>query len=83
MTTPTPTVPSLPPDPVQYDAVRNEHARKRGLPQPYIVGGDDPELPQTLVRERPYVRLLVGMIVVIVALGFVLGIVAALIGVQV
>lgn len=83
MTTPTPTVPSLPPDPVQYDAVRNEHARKRGLPQPYIVGGDDPELPQTLVRERPYVRLLVGMIVVIVALGFVLGIVAALIGMQV
>jgi hypothetical protein len=83
VTTPTPTVPSLPPDPVQYDAVRNEHARKRGLPQPYIVGGDDPELPQTLVRERPYVRLLVGMIVVIVALGFVLGIVAALIGMQV
>ena len=83
MTTPTPTVPSLPPDPVQYDAVRNEHARKRGLPQPYIVGGDDPELPQTLVRERPYVRLLVAMIVVIVALGFVLGIVAALIGMQV
>ena len=83
MTTPTPTVPSLPPDPVQYDAVRNEHARKRGLPQPYIVGGDDPELPQTLVRERPYVRLLVGMIVVIVALGFVLGIMAALIGMQV
>ena len=83
MTTPTPIVPSLPPDPVQYDAVRNEHARKRGLPQPYIVGGDDPELPQTLVRERPYVRLLVAMIVVIVALGFVLGIVAALIGMQV
>jgi len=83
VTTPTPTVPSLPPDPVQYDAVRNEHARKRGLPQPYIVGGDDPELPQTLVRERPYVRLLVAMIVVIVALGFVLGIVAALIGMQV
>jgi hypothetical protein len=83
VTTPTPTVPSLPPDPVQYDAVRNEHARKRGLPQPYIVGGDDPELPQTLVRERPYVRLLVAMIVVIVALGFVLGIVAALIGLQV
>lgn len=79
----TPAVPSLPPDPVQYDAVRNEHARKRGLPQAYIVGGDDPELPQTLVRERPYVRLLVGMIVAIVALGFILGIAAALIGVQV
>ncbi len=83
MTTQTPSAPSLPPDPVQYDAVRNEHARKRGLPQAYIVGGGDPELPETLVRERPYVRLLVGMIVTIVALGFILGIVAALIGVQV
>ncbi len=79
VTTPTPTAPSLPPDPVQYDAVRNEHARRRGLRQPYIAGGDDPDLPQTLVRERRYVRLLVGMTVAIVALGFVLGIVAALI----
>ena len=79
VTTPTPAAPSLPPDPVQYDAVRNEHARKRGLQQPYIAGGDDPELPETLERERPYVRILVAMIVAIVALGFVMGIVAAII----
>lgn len=79
MTDPTPAVPSLPPDPVQYDAVRNEHARKRGLPQPYIAGGTDPDLPQTLTTERRYVRILVGMAVAIIALGFVLGIIAALI----
>ena len=77
MTTP-PTTPSLPPDPVAYDAVRNEHARKRGLAQPYIAGGNDPDLPQTLARERRYVRILVGMVIAIVALGFGLGIVAAL-----
>jgi adenine/guanine phosphoribosyltransferase-like PRPP-binding protein len=70
---------SLPPDPEQYDAVRNEHARKRGLAQPYIAGGDDPDLPQTLATERRYTRLLVAMVVGIVALGFVLGIAAALI----
>ncbi len=79
MTTPTPpAAPSLPPDPVAYDAVRNEHARKRGLAQPYIAGGNDPELPQTLATERRYVRILVGMVVATVALGFVLGIVSAI-----
>jgi len=70
--------PSLPPDPVAYDAVRNEHARKRGLAQPYIAGGDDPDLPRTLATERRYVRILVGMVIATVALGFVLGIVSAL-----
>ena len=75
----TPAAPPLPPDPVQYDAVRNEHARKRGLQQPYIAGGDDPDLPQTLARERPYVQILVAMTVGIVALGFILGIAAAII----
>jgi hypothetical protein len=64
---------------MQYDAVRNEHARKRGLQQPYIAGGDDPDLSQTLVRERRLTRLLVGMSIGIVALGFILGIAAALI----
>jgi len=68
----------LPPDPEAYDAVRNEHARKRGLPQAYIAGGDDPELGTTLLRERRFVRLLVGMTIAIVAGGFVLGIAAAL-----
>lgn len=68
----------LPPDPVQYDSVRNEHARRRGLQQPYIAGGTDPDLPQTLRRERRYVRLLVAMIILIVVVGFGLGIIEAL-----
>jgi hypothetical protein len=71
----------LPPDPDAYDAVRNEHARKRGLPQPYIAGGNDPALSQTLNSERRFVRLLVGMTVLIVAGGFVLGIAAALLNI--
>jgi len=68
----------LPPDPDQYDAVRNVHARKRGLRQPYIAGGDDPDLPETLRRERFYVRLLIAMVVLIVVIGFALGIAEAL-----
>ena len=79
MTETPPAAPSLPPDPIAYDAVRNEHARRRGLVQPYIAGGGDPDLPQTLARERRYVRILIGMALGIVALGFVLGIIAALI----
>lgn len=75
---PTPGWVPLPPDPVQYDAPRNEHARRRGLRQAYIAGGTDPELAETLRRERRYVRILVAMAGGIVALGFILGIVAAL-----
>ncbi len=71
--------PPLPPDPAQYDAVRNEHARRRGLQQPYIAGGDDPELRETLHAERPYVRILVAMVIAIVVVGFALGIIEALI----
>ena len=70
----------LPPDPDAYDAIRNEHARKRGLAQPYIAGGDDPQLDHTLDRERPYLRILVAMAIGIVVLGFGLGIVSALLG---
>ena len=71
----------LPPDPVQYDEVRNEHARRRGLPGPYIGGGNDPDLPQTLEHERRYVRLLVGMVIAIVVIGFALGIVEAILAI--
>ena len=76
-----PTVPAtdratLPPDPERYDEYRNVAARKRGLEQPYIDGGDDPNLETTLERERPYVRLLVAMVAFIVFLGFFLGIVS-------
>ena len=76
---PTAERPQLPANPVAYDSVRNEHARNRGLPQAYIAGGDDPELGETLHRERQYVRLLIAMVAVVVALGFVLGIIGALI----
>lgn len=71
--------PRLPPDPAQYDAPRNVAARSRGLAAPYISGGDDPELAETLRRERRDLRLLVGMALVLVLLGFVLGIVSAIV----
>ncbi len=78
--TETPHAPApLPPDPEQYDAVRNEHARRRGLKQAYIAGGDDPELHATLRRERYYLRILIAMVVLIVVIGFGLGIIEALI----
>jgi hypothetical protein len=40
--------------------------RPRGLSAPYIPGGDDPEIAETRRRERPYIRLLIGMVAVIV-----------------
>jgi hypothetical protein len=75
-----PTPEPLPADPVAYDDPRNAIARRKGLEQPYITGGDDPELDETLRRERPYVKLLVAMVVAIVLIGFVLGFIGALIG---
>ena len=74
-TNPTP----LPPDPEKYDEARNVAARKRGLDQPYIAGGEDPELEETLRRERPYVQILIAMVVIIVLTGFVLGFIGAII----
>jgi hypothetical protein len=68
----------LPPDPDAYDSPRNEIARRRGLPQPYIAGGADPRIEETLRRERPYLRLLVAMAIGIVILGFALGMAGAL-----
>jgi hypothetical protein len=70
---------NLPPDPDKYDEYRNVAARKRGLEQPYIDGGEDPELEATKRRERPYVQMLLAMVVIIVLAGFVLGIIGALI----
>ena len=69
----------LPPDPDRYDQYRNVAARKRGLEQPYIAGGDDPQLDETLRHERPYVRILLLMVATIVATGFVLGFIGALV----
>ena len=69
----------LPPDPEKYDEYRNVAARRRGLEQPYIAGGDDPEIEATKRRERRYVQILLAMVVVIVLAGFVLGVIGALI----
>ena len=80
MTAPSSPTAPLPPDPVAYDAERNVHARRRGLQQPYIAGGNDPDLPATLRSERRYVRILVAMTAVIVLGGFVIGIIGALLG---
>ena len=79
MTDDAPEPTALPPDPEKYDEYRNVAARRRGLEQPYIAGGDDPELEETLAKERPYVRLLIAMVVALVMLGFVLGIIGTLI----
>jgi hypothetical protein len=76
VTEPTPT--PLPPDPARYDEYRNVAARKRGLEAPYIAGGDDPELADTLRTERRYVHILLAMVAIIVATGFVLGFIGAI-----
>ena len=76
----TPKTPApLPPDPAKYDDYRNVAARKRGLKGPYIAGGEDPEIAETMRRERPYVRILVVMVAIIVLTGIVLGLVSAIV----
>ena len=50
--------------------------RPRGLSAPFIPGGADPDLDETLRRQRPYMRLLVGMVAVIVGGTLVLTILA-------
>ena len=64
--------PPLPPDPEEYDSVRAQHARARGLSAPYIVGGRDPEPESGRREERRYLRLLVIMVVAITLGGFLL-----------
>jgi hypothetical protein len=71
----------LPPDPAAYDSERNASARARGLKAPYIAGGRDPDPEVGRREERFYGRLLVVMVVVIVLAGFVLGIIANVVGV--
>jgi hypothetical protein len=70
----------LPPDPAAYDSPRAQHARARGLSAPYIPGGRDPDPDAGLAEERRYLRLLVAMVIVVILSGFVLGIVANLLG---
>lgn len=71
----------LPPDPAAYDSERNASARARGLKAPYIAGGRDPDPEVGRREERFYGRLLLVMVVVIVLAGFVLGIIANIVGI--
>lgn len=77
-TRPAPT--DLPADPDAYDSPRAVRARAKGLEAPYIAGGDDPDPGPALAEERRYWRLLVAMVLVIVASGFVIGTILALVG---
>ncbi len=70
----------LPPDPAAYDSPRAARARQKGLPAPYIAGGHDPDPALGWAEERRLGRLLVTMVIVIVASGFVIGIITALLG---
>ena len=68
----------LPPDPLAYDSPRAERARAKGLEAPYISGGEAPDAPQALAEERRLGRWLLLMVIVIIAAGFVLGAIVAL-----
>jgi hypothetical protein len=76
----TPPRTDLPPDPEAYDSERNAHARARGLAAPYIAGGRDPDPESGKREERFYGRLLLIMVGLIVVSGFVLGIIANIVG---
>ncbi len=69
-----------PPDPDAYDSPRATQARARGLDAPYIAGGEDPNMDAARREEGRYLRILLAMIGVLVLGGFVLGIVAKLLG---
>jgi hypothetical protein len=70
----------VPPDPKAYDTERNAAARARGLAAPYIAGGRDPDQEAAEREDRRNIRILVVTVVVIVLAGFVLGILAAALG---
>lgn len=81
MSDPQPAPVRLPPDPEQYDSVRAEHARARGLSAPYIAGGRDPDPESGRREERKYLRLLVIMVLAITIGGFLLDtLIGALLG---
>ena len=50
-------------------------ARARGLSSAYIPGGDDPELERTKRTEARYMRLLIGMVLLIVGSGLIVSLV--------
>ena len=70
----------LPADPDTYDSPRAVRARAKGLDAPYIAGGDDPYPAAGQAEERRYWRLLIGMVLTIVASGFVIGTIIAWVG---
>jgi hypothetical protein len=59
---------------------RDLAARSRGLKSAYIPGGDDPDLERTRRAEARYIRLLVGMVVLIVGSGLIVSIVGLAMG---
>ena len=65
---------SLPPDPVEYDSPRAQIARAKGLDQPYIAGGIDPDPGPGLEEDRHYGKLLVAMVAALMFGGFIIGI---------
>jgi hypothetical protein len=83
--TPPPTTPAAPPsatrpNPDLYDSPRAVRARAKGLPGPYIEGGDDPDIRTAVAEERRLWRMLVIMVLSIVGAGFVIGTILALAG---
>jgi hypothetical protein len=69
-----PTIDGLPADPVEYDSARAQIARAKGLPGPYIAGGQDPQPEIGLEEERHYGKLLLWMVIVLMFGGFVIGV---------
>lgn len=70
----------LPPDPAAYDSPRSVRAREKGLRTPYIPGGTDPDPEAGRAQDRRYGTWLLIMVVAIVASGFIVGILTALLG---
>ena len=71
---------TVPPDPQAYDTERSAAARKRGLSTPYIPGGRDPDQARAEAEDRRYLKILLVFVIVIVLGGFVVGIIAAVLG---
>lgn len=64
----------LPADPAEYDSPRAEIARAKGLEQPYIAGGRDPDPLPGLEEERHYGKLLLAMVFALMFGGFIIGV---------
>jgi hypothetical protein len=59
---------------------RDLAARARGLESAHIPGGDDPDIERTRRREARYLRLLIGMVVLIVGSGLIVSLVGLALG---